>query len=124
MLSLALLFGGLLLDPQEADPLYASTPSSLIADHEVIMIEASFAPGQEVPLHYHPGEEVAHIVAGEIILYRAGMEPLTLGAGATVSIAPGLHHWAKAGANGADAMIVRVHPIGEPLTIPVVAEKG
>lgn len=124
MLSLALVVSGLLLDPQDGDPLYSSTPSSLVEGHEVIMIEATFAPGQEVPLHYHPGEEIAHIVAGEIILYRDGMDPLTIGAGQSVSIAPGLHHWAKAGADGADAMIVRIHPIGQELTIPVVGEKG
>ena len=65
MLSLGLALSGLLLDPQAGDPLYSSTPSSLLGGHEVIMIEAAFSPDQEVPLHYHPGEEVAHIIAGD-----------------------------------------------------------
>lgn len=123
MLSFGLALSGLLFDPQKGDPLYSSTPSSLLAGHEVIMIEAAFAPDQDVPLHYHPGEEVAHIIAGEIMLFRDGMEPLTLGAGQSVSIAPYLHHRAKAGSGGAEAMIVRIHPTGEELTIPVLEER-
>lgn len=119
MASLALVAAALLLDPGPGDPLYSATPSTLVEGHEVIMIEAAFAPGQEVPPHTHPGEEIAHILTGSIVLVREGHDDLVMGAGDSVSIAKDLPHHAKAGDEGATAMIVRIHPIGEPLTVTI-----
>ena len=119
MASLALVAATLLLDPGAGDPLYSATASTLVEGHEVIMIEAAFAAGQQIPLHSHPGEEIVHILTGSIALIREGHEDLTMDAGESIAIAKDLPHRASAGDEGATAMIVRIHPIGEPLTVAI-----
>lgn len=54
-----------------------------------------FEPGQTIPEHAHPHEQVATIIEGELEISVAG-ETRRVGPGSVVVIPPQARHWARA----------------------------
>jgi hypothetical protein len=49
------------------------------------MFLAEVAPGASTPKHYRPGQEFAHFLAGEGVLYEKGKPPVTLKPGLPIN---------------------------------------
>jgi quercetin dioxygenase-like cupin family protein len=65
------------------------------AGHEAVMARGDFNPGAAVPKHTHPGEEIAYILEGTIVLEIEGKPPATLKAGDVFFVPAGTVHAVK-----------------------------
>lgn len=88
--------------------------------HEVVTAVAEFQPGATVGMHTHPGEEVAYILEGTVLLEQQGKPAVTLKAGETFLIPPNTPH----NATNKDTQRARVLANyivekGKPLATPV-----
>lgn len=93
----------------------SSTPG-----HEIVLARAEFQPGGSVPKHTHPGEEVAYVLEGELILEVEGKPPQHLKAGDNFYLAGGTVHTAKnPGKKGAAVLATYIIEKGKPLATPV-----
>lgn len=81
---------------------------------ETIVQEVRFAPGAEIPRHYHPGEEYIVVLEGEVTLLEDGAAPRVMRSGEAYKIVAGMVHAAKNGPEPARAIAFRVHQAGEP----------
>jgi len=90
-------------------------PLEKIADHDAIVAEVTFLPNQSIPPHRHPGGEIVFIREGSLTLHLAGEKARPMTAGDTFYIAPRRSHRVLAGAKGAELLITRIHPRGEPI---------
>ena len=66
-----------------------------IAGREAVQVRGEFAAGAAVPKHTHPGEEVAYILEGQVVLEVEGKPPVTLKAGDVFFVPTGTVHTAK-----------------------------
>ena len=90
--------------------------------HEVVMARAEFQPGGALPKHTHPGEEVAYILEGEIVLEVEGKPAQNLKAGDSFYLPGGTVHAAKnPGKKGAKVLSTYIVEKGKPLATPVGA---
>jgi quercetin dioxygenase-like cupin family protein len=93
----------------------SSTPG-----HEIVLARADFQPGGAVAKHTHPGEEVAYLLEGELILEVEGKPPQHLKAGDNFYLAGGTVHAAKnPGKKGAAVLATYIIEKGKPLATPV-----
>ncbi|MET0180559.1 MAG: cupin domain-containing protein [Novosphingobium sp.] len=90
-------------------------------DLEVIVSDVVIAPGEQVPRHYHPGEEFLYLVEGSAVHIEHGAPDRPLRPGDALVIKPGAVHSPRAGSAGARAIVFRVHVKGQPERIPVPA---
>ncbi|MET0180150.1 MAG: cupin domain-containing protein [Novosphingobium sp.] len=88
---------------------------------EVIVSDVVIGPGQQVPRHYHPGEEFLYLVEGTAVHIEKDKPDRPLVPGDALVIPPRAVHAPKAGPSGARAIVFRVHVKGEPERIPVPA---
>ncbi len=95
-------------------------PISSLDSQEGIIADINIPAGAEMPKHKHPGDEFLYMIAGTVELERDGLPVKILTAGDAFQIPAGLAHRPKAGANGARAIVFRVHPEGQEVTVPVV----
>lgn len=89
---------------------------------EAILQRVEFAPSGSSGKHYHPGQEIVHVLAGSLILEREGQPPHTLKAGESHTVgAPKLIHEGKnaSATDSAEVLVFRVHPKGESITVRV-----
>ncbi len=116
---------------QTVEPEYSPLPGSnemlrspiTLADGlEVIISDVVIPPNATVPRHYHPGEEFIYVIEGSAIHMEEGKADLPLKAGETYVIPPEAKHSARGGAEGARAIVFRVHVEGEDERIPVEEE--
>lgn len=98
------------------------SPISLADGLEVIISDVVIPPNATVPRHYHPGEEFIYVIEGSAIHIEEGKADLTLEEGESYVIPPEAKHAAKGGAEGARAIIFRVHVEGEEERISVEEE--
>jgi quercetin dioxygenase-like cupin family protein len=63
-----------------------------IPGREVVSALAEFQPGGTVGKHTHPGEEVAYVLEGTLVLEQDGKPTVTIKAGETFVIPPGTGH--------------------------------
>jgi len=88
--------------------------------HEAILARGEFNPGAAVPKHTHPGEEVAYILEGQILLEIEGKPPQTLKPGDTFFIPAGQVHAAKnSGTTPAKVVSTYIVEKGKPLATMV-----
>lgn len=103
---------------QETLPIAAETlinsPLARLENTEAILSHVNFEPGALLPRHWHPGEEFAYVVAGSATFMMDGSEPMEMTVGSTVMIPPGRIHSARAGADGIELVVFRVHETGQP----------
>jgi quercetin dioxygenase-like cupin family protein len=86
---------------------------------EVQLRGINLAPGQTIPLHVHPGVEMAYVVAGTI-QFRMGTETLVKHAGDSTLIPRGTPHAAtNIGKDSARVVSAFVIDKGAPLRVPV-----
>lgn len=87
---------------------------------EVVQALAEFQPGAQSGRHTHPGEEVAYVLEGALVLEIQGKPPVTKKAGEVFLIPPGTAHNARNSAN-AVAKVVATYFIekGKPVATPV-----
>ena len=104
---------------QEPSPLKLQTPITTLTGHEGIIADVTIAAGAELPAHQHPGDEFLYMLRGSVELSRPDQETLTLRAGDAFQIAAGTVHTPRGGPEGARAIVFRVHPQGEQITVPV-----
>lgn len=79
----------------------------------------NYAPGEGVPLHVHPGVEMAYVVAGTIE-FRIGDQVMIKHAGDSTLIPRGTPHSAKSlGPETARVVSAFVIDQGKPLRVPV-----
>jgi quercetin dioxygenase-like cupin family protein len=91
---------------------------------ETVQARGEFSPGGAVPRHTHPGEEVAYILEGEIVLEVEGKPPATLKAGDAFFIPAGQVHGAKnTGTATAKVLSTYIVEKGKPLATPVAPAK-
>lgn len=89
---------------------------------EVLISDVIIPPGQEVPRHYHPGEEFVYVIEGSAIHVEDGKDDRLTEAGEAMAIAPEAVHAPRGGPNGARAIVFRVQLEGQPERIPVLEE--
>jgi quercetin dioxygenase-like cupin family protein len=65
----------------------ASMPSK-----EFRVQRTTYAPGGENPKHYHPSHVVFYVLEGSGVWQEDGKEPVTLKAGETLHVRPGMVH--------------------------------
>jgi quercetin dioxygenase-like cupin family protein len=65
----------------------ASMPSK-----EFRVLRTTYAPGGENPKHYHPSHVVFYVLEGSGVWQEEGKEPVTLKAGETLHVRPGMIH--------------------------------
>jgi quercetin dioxygenase-like cupin family protein len=80
---------------------------------EVIISDVVIPPNAEVPRHYHPGEEFVYIIEGTAVHVEEGKADKIVEAGDALVIPPGAVHSPRGGAEGARAIVFRVHVEGE-----------
>ena len=85
------------------------------------IIRVEVAPGATVGKHYHPGHELAYIVAGSGTLEVEGKPPRKVKAGDTMYLAPKVVHDARNASKTAPlkVLVFSIHPKGEPPAVEV-----
>jgi len=87
-----------------------------IAHPEIIQARVDFDAGVASPRHSHPGAEVAYVISGTFEYQLQGRAPITLKAGDSLYIPPGVAHIAKnVGQNKASELATYIVQKGEPL---------
>jgi quercetin dioxygenase-like cupin family protein len=86
-----------------------------IAGHEAVVARGEFAADGVVPKHTHPGEELAFVLEGSVVVEIAGKPPATLKAGEVFFVPAGVAHAVKN--VGAQAKVVSTYVVskGKPL---------
>jgi quercetin dioxygenase-like cupin family protein len=90
------------------------------AGRESVLARGEFNPGAVVGKHTHPGDEVAYILEGEVVIEVEGKPPATLKAGESFFVPAGQVHAAK-NASKAPAKVLSTYIVekGKPLATPV-----
>ena len=90
------------------------------AGHEAVLARGEFNPGAAAPKHTHPGEEVAYVLEGQVVLEIEGKPPATLQAGDVFFVPAGTVHSAKnPGTTPAKILSTYIVEKGKPLATPV-----
>jgi quercetin dioxygenase-like cupin family protein len=85
---------------------------------EVIQVRVDFAPSAAFPMHTHPGVEVAYVLEGTLEYSFEDKPPVTLKAGQSLYIPPGMPHAARnpGGAQAAELATYLVEK-GKPIVV-------
>jgi len=91
-----------------------------VPGREVIQVRVEVDPGVALPLHTHPGEEVAYVLEGTWEYQIEGQGVRTLKAGDVAFVPAGVKHAAKnVGSDKGTALATYVVEKGKPLVVPV-----
>ncbi|MCO4771743.1 MAG: cupin domain-containing protein [Deltaproteobacteria bacterium] len=88
------------------------------ADLEVVLSVVTVPPNTRLPLHTHPGEEFAYVMAGSAVLVRPEVEERFV-AGQTVKVSLNEVHTVRTEDEEATLIVFRVHTPGQPERILV-----
>ncbi|MFT4540909.1 MAG: quercetin dioxygenase-like cupin family protein [Planctomycetota bacterium] len=83
-------------------------------DREVIMSYVEIPPDTSLPWHWHPGEEFAYILEGDLTAHFEGERDAFLAANEAAHIPLKAVHTVTTGSRGARLLVVRIHMSGEP----------
>jgi quercetin dioxygenase-like cupin family protein len=87
---------------------------------EAVVARAEFQAGAVVPKHTHPGEELAYVLAGELVVEVEGKPAMKLKAGDTFFVPAGQVHSAKnPGKTAAAVLSTYIVEKDKPLATPV-----
>ena len=91
-----------------------------IPGREVVQAIAEFQPGAESGRHTHPGEEVAYVLEGTVMLEVQGKPAVAKNAGDAFIIPPNTVHNAKnTGKSAAKVLGTYIIEKGKPVATPV-----
>lgn len=95
---------------------------SAVPGCEAVVARVEVAPGGVGGWHTHPGEEVAYITEGEVMVLMTGQPPRRMTAGDAVVIPAGVVHSAR-NDSAAVTRLVAVYVVekGQPLSSPASA---
>ena len=89
------------------------------ANHEAVVARGEFNAGAGTPRHTHPGEEIAYILEGQVVLEIDGKPPVTLKVGDVFFVPAGQIHAARnGGQTPAKVLSTYVVEKGKPLATP------
>ncbi len=113
--------GARLLNAQQAEVATTDVLTAHLAGmggKEGLVQFVEIAPGAATPKHYHPGDEIAYILEGSILLEIDGMSPLAAKAGEALHVpAQRVHAGKNASATAPLKILVfRIHEKGQPVT--------
>ncbi len=86
--------------------------------HELIVADLNLPADAVGESHYHPWEEYLYVIAGSALVDIEGQGLRVLQAGESFVIPPEKVHTPRAGPAGVRAIVMRVHDLGDPMTIP------
>ncbi len=87
--------------------------------YEAVMARGEINPGATAPRHTHPGEEMAYVLEGQVVVEIDGKPPATLHAGDVFFVSPGTVHSAKnVGSEPAKILSTYIIEKGKPLATP------
>ena len=90
-----------------------------IPGREVVQQMVELQSGVVVAKHTHPGEEVSVVLDGELLLEVAGKPAVTLKAGQSFMVPPGIVHGVKSTGSGASRLLATyIVEKGKPLRSP------
>jgi len=90
-----------------------------VPGREAVTAVAEFQPGASPGRHTHPGEEIAYILEGKVLLEREGMPAVTLNAGQTFLIPAGtIHNATNTGPTTARVLATYIVEKGKPIATP------
>lgn len=93
-----------------------SRADSSLPGYEVVTGTADFVPGATTGRHSHPGEMVAYVVEGSLVIEQDGKPAMTVGAGRSVIIPAGVvHNDTNAGRTQARMVATYVIPKGRDI---------
>ena len=91
-----------------------------MAGREAVMAQAEIPAGVAVGKHTHPGEEVAYVLEGTLVLEVEGKAPVTLKAGDVFFVpADTVHDGKNTGTGTAKVLATYIVEKGKPLATPV-----
>ena len=74
-----------------AEPLHVFDDATM-PGKEFRVLRTTYAPGGRNPKHYHPSHVVFYVLEGAGVWQEEGKEPVTLKAGQTLHVRPGMVH--------------------------------
>ena len=90
-----------------------------VPGREAVTAVAEFQPGASPGRHTHPGEEIAYVLEGKVLLEREGMPAVTLNAGQTFLIPAGtIHNATNTGPTTARVLATYIVEKGKPIATP------
>ena len=92
----------------------ASGKLARVEDTEYVVSRVVIPPDTKMPLHWHPGEEFAFVIRGEVTVLFQGQAPQVFREGEVGKVPLKQVHTAQTGELGADLLVFRVHEQGEP----------
>jgi quercetin dioxygenase-like cupin family protein len=90
-----------------------------VSGTEVIVSRVTIPPNTTLPKHWHPGEEFAYVIEGDVVLRQEGKSDVASTTGDVNMIPLQQVHTAISGDDGAIILVFRVHPQGEPVRVLV-----
>ena len=95
-----------------------------VPGREVVTAAVALQPGGASGRHTHPGEEVAYVIDGTVLLEQDGKPAVTLGAGKAVLIpASTVHNATNTGSTVAHVLANYIVEKGKPMASPAPPAK-
>ncbi len=92
-----------------------------VPGQEIVITTTTWAPGQRLPLHVHPGgHEFAYVIDGEMTFEVQGQGTKVVRAGEVSHVLPGVAHYGRnAGTVPARTLVVRIKDRTQPMSVEV-----
>jgi quercetin dioxygenase-like cupin family protein len=118
---LSMLFATAVVSAQGRVPVKVLQQQDLsVEGREVVTAVAEYAAGSDTGWHTHPGEMVAYMVTGSVLIQQQGRSPVTVRAGEAVIIPAGaVHTCSNVGQTSARMSVTYVVEKGKPLRTDV-----
>ena len=105
-----------------AEPTVSTLLSSALADVDgknVVVSRVDIPPNSALPKHFHPGEEIAFVLEGEVTLWQLGKEDTVTGEGGLVRVPARQIHTGITGEQGVRLLVFRILDAGQPSRVLV-----
>lgn len=110
-------FSNPLFAEKQAPSVALHSPISTLDSHDAIIANVSIPANKVLPAHHHPGDEFLYLLEGSVELVLENGDTRLMEAGNGYQIPAGEIHTPVGGEQGARAIVFRVHPKGETVTI-------
>ena len=112
-----------LADSVESSPMAAAKPElktvlksqlERVDETEVVLSHVKIPPNSSLPKHWHPGEEFAYILKGQLTVWMKDQGKTVMNEGDAAKVPLKAIHSAGTGDEGATLLVFRVHEKGQP----------